>query len=46
VPIFVVLFGEANVGEMEQLAGTTGGRTFDARTSRLETAFQEIRGYQ
>jgi Ca-activated chloride channel homolog len=46
VPIFVVLFGEANVGEMEQLADITGGRTFDARTSRLETAFQEIRGYQ
>jgi Ca-activated chloride channel homolog len=46
VPIFVVLFGEANVGKMEQLAGITGGRTFDARAGRLETAFQEIRGYQ
>jgi Ca-activated chloride channel family protein len=46
VPIFVVLFGEANVGEMEQLAGLTGGRTFDARATRLEAAFQEIRGYQ
>jgi Ca-activated chloride channel homolog len=46
VPIFVVLFGEANVGEMEQLASITGGRTFDARATRLETAFQEIRGYQ
>jgi Ca-activated chloride channel family protein len=46
VPVFVVLFGEANVGEMEQLADITGGRTFDARTGRLEVAFQEIRGYQ
>jgi Ca-activated chloride channel homolog len=46
VPIFVVLFGEANAGEMEQLAELTGGRTFDARASRLDTAFQEIRGYQ
>jgi Ca-activated chloride channel homolog len=46
VPVFTVLFGEANVDEMEQVARLTGGRSFDARSGALEQAFREIRGYQ
>jgi Ca-activated chloride channel family protein len=46
VPVFVVLFGESNIDEMEHVAEITGGRSFDARASGLEAAFREIRGYQ
>ena len=46
VPVFTILFGEGNVAEMEEVARVTGGRTFDARSGRLDAAFQEIRGYQ
>jgi Ca-activated chloride channel family protein len=46
VPVFTVLFGEANVDQMERVARLTGGRSFDARSGDLRAAFQEIRGYQ
>jgi Ca-activated chloride channel family protein len=47
VPVFTVLFGEGNVGEMTEVATLTGGRTFDARVAgALPAAFKEIRGYQ
>ena len=45
VPVFCVLFGETNADEMAEVAGLTGGRTFDARTAPLAEVFQEIRGY-
>jgi Ca-activated chloride channel homolog len=46
VPVFTILFGEANVTEMTEVATMTGGRSFDARTGALSAAFREIRGYQ
>lgn len=46
VPVFTLLFGEGNVGEMTEIAALTGGRTFDARTGSLTGVFKEIRGYQ
>lgn len=46
VPVFVILYGEANILEMENLAGLTGGKTFDAINGGLEEAFKEIRAYQ
>jgi Ca-activated chloride channel family protein len=47
VPVFTVLFGESNAGEMTEVATLTGGRTFDARAAgALPAAFKEIRGYQ
>lgn len=47
VPVFTVLFGEGNVGEMTEVASITGGKTFDARVAgALPAAFKEIRGYQ
>jgi Ca-activated chloride channel homolog len=46
VPVFPLLFGENNEGEMTALAQLTGGRAFDARSGSLADAFKEIRGYQ
>ncbi|MCV2356777.1 substrate-binding and VWA domain-containing protein [Paucibacter sp. B2R-40] len=44
--VFPILFGEANVKQMQALAASTGGREFDARKARLAQVFREIRGYQ
>lgn len=46
VPVFPVLFGESAVGEMDEVAKLTGGRTFDGRSESLAAVFKEIRGYQ
>ncbi|SHN48123.1 VWA domain-containing protein [Cryptosporangium aurantiacum] len=46
IPVYPVLFGESREAEMKEVAGMTGGRTFDARTDSLTTVFKEIRGYQ
>ena len=46
IKVFPVLFGEAKVEEMEELARLTGGRTFDARKATLATVLKDIRGYQ
>lgn len=46
IPVFVILYGEANITEMENLAALTGGRTFDAIKGDLDTAFKDIRAYQ
>jgi Ca-activated chloride channel family protein len=45
-PVFPILFGESNTGQMEALAQFTGGRSFDGRKSALALVFKEIRGYQ
>ena len=42
----MILYGEANRGEMEQLAQLTGGKVFDAQNGDLAETFKEIRGYQ
>ncbi|MDU0478546.1 VWA domain-containing protein [Staphylococcus chromogenes] len=46
VPVFIILYGETNKAEMEQLATLTDGKTFDATKGNLGDAFKEIRGYQ
>ena len=46
ISTFVVLFGDANVDELTQVATLTGGKAFDALNGDLAGAFQEIRGYQ
>jgi Ca-activated chloride channel family protein len=45
IPVFGLLFGDADADELEGLAQLTGGRVFDARKG-LKAAFKEIRGYQ
>ncbi|ATE60672.1 substrate-binding domain-containing protein [Thauera sinica] len=44
IPVFVVLFGDADADELKAIADATGGRVFDGRKS-LRTAFKQIRGY-
>jgi Ca-activated chloride channel family protein len=46
VRTFPILFGEASVSELDQIASLTGGRSFDGRAGNLNTVFSEIRGYQ
>jgi Ca-activated chloride channel family protein len=45
-PTFTILFGGAAEGEMQSIAGLTGGRMFDAQSEPLSTIFKQIRGYQ
>ena len=45
-PVFPILFGESDSGDMESLAQFTGGRVFDGRKASLSLVFKEIRGYQ
>ena len=44
--IFPILFGEASVSEMQEIAQLSGGREFDGRKLQLGQVFKEIRGYQ
>ncbi len=46
IPVFWVLFGEANEKELKELAQLTGGRVFDARKTPLYSVFKDIRAYQ
>lgn len=46
IPVFVVLFGEANERELRELVAATGGRVFDARRASLYSVFKDIRAYQ
>jgi Ca-activated chloride channel family protein len=46
IPVFTIMFGDADLDEMKSLADLTGGRVFDATSSSLSAVFKEIRGYQ
>lgn len=46
VPVFPVIYGEANVAELTQLATLTGGSVFDARNVPLAQVLKQIRMYQ
>jgi Ca-activated chloride channel family protein len=46
IPVFMVLFGEANERDLKDLVATTGGRTFDARKASLYNVFKDIRAFQ
>jgi Ca-activated chloride channel homolog len=46
IPVFMVLFGEANERDLKDLVTTTGGRIFDARKASLYSVFKDIRAYQ
>jgi Ca-activated chloride channel family protein len=46
IRIFTIRFGEADPGELQQIADITGGKVFDGRTGSLSQVFKEIRGYQ
>ena len=46
IPVFWVLFGEANEAALRELAQLTGGQVFDARKRSLYSVFKDIRAYQ
>ena len=46
IPVFLVLFGEANEQALREVVNTTGGRLFDARKTSLYSVFKDIRAYQ
>jgi Ca-activated chloride channel family protein len=46
IPVFMVVFGEANERELKDLVNTTGGRLFDARKASLYSVFKDIRAFQ
>ncbi|MBL0087125.1 MAG: VWA domain-containing protein [Ideonella sp.] len=46
IPVFMVLFGEANPAALNDLVATTGGKVFDARRTPLYSVFKDIRAYQ
>ena len=46
IPVFMVLFGEANDAALKDLVNITGGRVFDARKTPLYSVFKDIRAYQ
>lgn len=46
IKTFTILFGNANVKEMNKVAQLTGGRVFDGQKVSLSQVFKEIRGYQ
>lgn len=46
IPVFMVLFGEANEAALKDLVATTGGRLFDARKASLYSVFKDIRAFQ
>jgi Ca-activated chloride channel homolog len=46
IPVFMVLFGEANEADLKALVQVTGGRVFDARKTPLYGVFKDIRAYQ
>ncbi|HEX9375151.1 MAG TPA: VWA domain-containing protein [Actinomycetota bacterium] len=46
IKTFPVLFGEADPGELHDVADETGGEVFDSRSESLSKVFKEIRGFQ
>jgi Ca-activated chloride channel family protein len=46
IKTFTILFGGANVEEMNKVAELTGGRVFDGQKHSLAHVFKQIRGYQ
>ena len=44
IPVYGILFGDANQNQLLEIAEYTGGKVFDGRSNLLE-AFKEVRGY-
>jgi len=46
IPIYGILYGEANANDMQTIAQLTEGQFFDARKTPLKKVFKQIRAYQ
>lgn len=45
VPVFSIMFGEADPTQLDELSQRTNGRTFDGREGDLATVFRQVKGY-
>ena len=45
VPVFSIMFGEADPTQLDELSALTNGRTFDGRTGDLAQVFRTVKGY-
>ena len=44
IPFYSIMFGEADMSQLLEIAGLTNAKVFDGRTSLIQ-AFKEVRGY-
>ena len=45
VPVFSIMFGEADPTQLDELSQRTNGRTFDGREGDLAAVFRQVKGY-
>lgn len=45
VPVFSIMFGEADPTQLDEVSALTNGRTFDGRTGDLAQVFRTVKGY-
>ena len=44
-PVFCIMYGDADDGQLKAIADATSGRVFDGRSGGLEKAFRNAKGY-
>lgn len=45
VPVFSIMFGDADPSQLDELSELTNGKTFDGRTGDLASVFRTVKGY-
>lgn len=45
VPIFSIMFGDADPTQLDELSSLSNGRTFDGRDGDLAAVFRQVKGY-
>lgn len=45
VPIFPIMFGDADPTQLDELSSLSNGRTFDGRSGDLASVFRQVKGY-
>ncbi|KAA8828240.1 vWA domain-containing protein [Bifidobacterium tissieri] len=45
VPIFSIMFGEADPSQLQELASLSNAKVFDGRSEDLATVFRQVKGY-
>ena len=45
IPVFSIMFGDADPTQLDELSELTNGKTFDGRTGDLASVFRTVKGY-
>ena len=45
VPVFSIMFGDADSSQLDELSDLTNGKTFDGRSDDLASVFRTVKGY-